>query len=97
MNANEEKLDLVRSMKGVLEKMLTLEDDDENFQYCFKVLIFDDYVFDIICPLLKVIYYYPDLYIKGIQCYTPYEYKRQEGKDFRRYGHLYRSTYRGEF
>jgi hypothetical protein len=55
MNGNEEKLDLVRSMKNVLEKMLTLEDDDENFQYCFKVLIFDDYVFDIICPLLKVI------------------------------------------
>jgi hypothetical protein len=54
MNTNEEKLDLVKSMKNVLEKMLTLEDDDENFQYCFKVLIFDDYVYDIICPLLKV-------------------------------------------
>jgi hypothetical protein len=52
---NDEKLDLVKSMKSVLEKMLVLEDDDENFQYCFKVLIFDDYVYDILCPLLKVI------------------------------------------
>ena len=51
---NDEKLDLVKSMKSVLEKMLILEDDDENFQYCFKVLIFDDYVYDILCPLLKV-------------------------------------------
>ncbi len=50
----EDKLDLVKSMKIVLEKILTLEEDDDNFQYCFKVLIFDDYVFNIICPLLKV-------------------------------------------
>ena len=53
-STSEDKLDLVKSMKNVLDRILTLEDDDDNFQYCFKVLIFDDYVFDIICPLLKV-------------------------------------------
>lgn len=55
---NDEKLDLVKSLKSVMERILKLDflDEDEDLQYCFKVLIFDDYVFDIICPLLKVIY-----------------------------------------
>jgi hypothetical protein len=66
MNSNieipsDEKLDLVRSMRNTVEKIfkLDLNDEDEELQFCFKVLIFDDYVFDIICPLLKVylIYY----------------------------------------
>ena len=53
---NEEKLDLVKSLKVIVEKILKLylNDEEEDLQYCFKVLIFDDYVFDIICPLLKV-------------------------------------------
>lgn len=53
---SEEKLNLVRSMKNTVDKILKLDlsDEDEDLQYCFKVLIFDDYVFDIICPLLKV-------------------------------------------
>lgn len=59
MNINEnleEKLDLVKSMKNTVDKILKLDlnDEDEDLQYCFKVLLFDDYVFDIICPLLKV-------------------------------------------
>ena len=60
MNSNEitndDKLDLVKSLKSVMERVLKLDsiDEDEDLQYCFKVLIFDDYVFDIICPLLKV-------------------------------------------
>jgi len=53
---NEEKLDLVKSLKSIVERILKLDlnDEDEDMQYCFKVLIFDDYVFEIICPLLKV-------------------------------------------
>jgi hypothetical protein len=53
---NGDKLDLVNSLKTIVEKVLKLDltDDDEELQYCFKVLIFDDYVFDMICPLLKV-------------------------------------------
>lgn len=53
---SEEKLDLVKSLKAVVDRVLKLDsnDEDEELQYCFKVLIFDDYVFDIICPLLKV-------------------------------------------
>jgi hypothetical protein len=56
--SNDEKLDLVKSLKSVVDRVLKLDsnDEDEDLQYCFKVLIFDDYVFDIICPLLKVIY-----------------------------------------
>jgi hypothetical protein len=56
-NSDEgDKLDLVKSMQKLVEKILKLDisDEDEELQYCFKVLIFDDYVFDIICPLLKV-------------------------------------------
>lgn len=54
---NEERLDLVKSLKTVVERILKLDlnDEDEELQYCFKVLIFDDYVFEILCPLLKVI------------------------------------------
>ena len=53
---NEERLDLVKSLKTVVERILKLDlnDEDEELQYCFKVLIFDDYVFEILCPLLKV-------------------------------------------
>jgi hypothetical protein len=53
---NEERLDLVSSLKGMVERILKLDikDEDEELQYCFKVLIFDDYVFEIISPLLKV-------------------------------------------
>jgi hypothetical protein len=56
---NEDKLDLVISLKSVMERILKLDsnDEDEDLQYCFKVLIFDDYTFDIICPLLKVIHH----------------------------------------
>jgi hypothetical protein len=54
---NEEKLDFVKSLKATIDRILRLDsnDEDEDLQFCFKVLIFDDYVFDIICPLLKVI------------------------------------------
>jgi hypothetical protein len=52
----EERLDLVKSLKGIVERILKLDlnDEDEDMQHCFKVLVFDDYVFEILCPLLKV-------------------------------------------
>jgi hypothetical protein len=55
-NNTEDKLDLVKSLRATLDRILKLDsnDEDEDLQFCFKVLIFDDYVFDIICPLLKV-------------------------------------------
>ena len=83
---NEERLDLVKSLKTVVERILKLDlnDEDEELQYCFKVLIFDDYVFEILCPLLKVIKKILfmkiihneilDLHIKRIQYYSSHEY-----------------------
>jgi hypothetical protein len=83
---NEERLDLVKSLKTVVERILKLDlnDEDEELQYCFKVLIFDDYVFEILCPLLKVIkkilfmkiihIEILDLHIKRIQYYSSHEY-----------------------
>jgi len=55
-SVSEDKLDLVKSLKATIDRILTLDsnEEDEDLQFCFKVLIFDDYVFDIICPLLKV-------------------------------------------
>ena len=56
LQINEDKLDLVKSLKATVERILKLDinDDDEDLQFCFKVLIFDDYVYEILCPLLKV-------------------------------------------
>ena len=53
---SDDKINLVLSMKKNIERIFKLDinDEDEDLQYCFKVLIFDDYVFDILCPLLKV-------------------------------------------
>jgi len=51
----DDKINLVMSMQKVIEKIFKLDsEDDEDLQYCFKVLVFDDYVYDILCPLLKV-------------------------------------------
>lgn len=65
---SEDKLDLVYSLKSIVERILKLDirDEDEDLQYCFKVLIFDDYVFEIISPLLKVISDNLDLHIKRV-------------------------------
>ena len=53
---SEDKINLVTSVKKVIEKIfkLDLSEEDEDLQYCFKVLIFDDYTYEILCPLLKV-------------------------------------------
>jgi len=56
---SDDKINLVMSMKKVIEKIfkLDLQEEDEDLQNCFKILIFDDYVYDILCPLLKVKYF----------------------------------------
>ena len=44
----DDKINLVMSMQKVIEKIFKLDsEDDEDLQYCFKVLVFDDYVYDI--------------------------------------------------
>jgi len=60
MIESEDKLNLVNSMKKVIENIFKLDtsEEDEDLQYCFKVLIFDDYVYDILCPLLKVKFFF---------------------------------------
>jgi hypothetical protein len=58
MENNEDKLDLVKCTKNVLEKIFNLElneGDEEDLIHCFKILIFDDIVYETICPILKVI------------------------------------------
>lgn len=63
-NSNEEGFNLTSSLKGVVDKIFKLEagEEDEELECCFKVLIFDDYVFNIICPLLKVCFINKDSY-----------------------------------
>jgi hypothetical protein len=96
---NEEGLDLVTSLKGIVERILKLDikDEDEDLQYCFKVLIFDDYVFEIISPLLKVYHNKLDLHLERVQHYSSHEHKGSETKNFRCHGYLYSETNRGEF
>jgi len=53
----EESLDLLKALKTTLDKIFDLdlsEGDNDELEFCFKVLIFDDIVYDIISPLLKV-------------------------------------------
>ena len=56
-NEGDDKLNLVTSLKKNIERIFNLDltDDDEDLKYCFKALIFDDYVFNILSPILKVI------------------------------------------
>jgi hypothetical protein len=55
-NDGDDKLNLVYSLKKNVERIFNLDltDDDEDLKYCFKALIFDDYVFNILSPILKV-------------------------------------------
>lgn len=63
MNTNDEfdeKFDLVKSTKSVLDRIMSLDllsNEEEDLKFCFKVLILDDHVFEIISPMLKVIYH----------------------------------------
>lgn len=68
---NFDSLDLAKSLQNIIYKIFKLDlnsDDDEKLLNCFKVLIFDDYTFNIISPLLKVKckFKFLDLYFKRI-------------------------------
>ena len=53
----DESINLVTRMNNELKDIFTLKDDyseDDELKFCFKVLLFDDKVFNIISPLLKI-------------------------------------------
>jgi len=53
----DNSLNLLKSLQTILNKIFNLElseGQNDELQSCFKVLIFDDYAYDIICPFLKV-------------------------------------------
>ena len=55
----DESIILVTKMNDILKDIFTLKDDyseNEELKYCFKVLLFDDKVFSILSPLLKIYY-----------------------------------------
>jgi len=53
----QNSLDILKSLQKTINNIFNLElteGENEELQSCFKILIFDDYVYEIICPLLKV-------------------------------------------
>ena len=55
----DESINLVTNMNNILKDIFSLKDDytdSDELKYCFKVLIFDDKVFNILSPLLKIYY-----------------------------------------
>ena len=55
----DESINLVSRMNNELKNIFTLKDDftdSDEIKYCFKVLLFDDNVFNILSPLLKVFF-----------------------------------------
>ena len=54
----ESDLQIVTKFTDQLRRIFNLEITDANYnedlQNCFKVIVFDDYVFNIISPFLKV-------------------------------------------
>ena len=56
---NDTSINLVSNMNSVLQDIFSLKDDysdDEELKFCFKILLFDDKVFSILSPLLKIYY-----------------------------------------
>jgi len=57
----ETSMNLLKSMQNVLKNIFNLElseGENDDLSSCFKVLVFDDHVYDIIYPFLKVKFYY---------------------------------------
>jgi len=55
----DESINLVTNMNNLLKDIFSLKDDysdSDELKYCFKVLLFDDKVFNILSPLLKIYY-----------------------------------------
>ena len=59
----ETSMNLIDKILEILKKIFILIDDsneyeiNEDLKYCFKVLIYDDKVFNILYPLLKVFFF----------------------------------------
>ena len=56
---NDSSINLVTNMNTILKDIFSVKDDysdDEELKYCFKILLYDDKVFNILCPLLKIYY-----------------------------------------
>ena len=56
---NDTSINLVTNMNSILQDIFSLKDDfldDEELRYCFKILLFDDKVFNILSSLLKIYY-----------------------------------------
>ena len=53
-------INLVSNLSSVLQNIFSLKDDylddEEELKYCFKILLFDDKVFTILSPLLKIFF-----------------------------------------
>ena len=55
----DESINLVTNLNNTLKEIFILKDDysdNDELKYCFKVLLFDDKVFNILSPLLKIYY-----------------------------------------
>ena len=55
----DESINLVANMNNVLKDIFSLKDDyteNDDLKFCFKILLFDDKVFNILYPLLKIYY-----------------------------------------
>ena len=55
----DESINLVTRINNELKDIFTLKDDysdNDELKYCFKVLLFDDKVFNILSPLLKIFF-----------------------------------------
>ena len=59
LKKSDTSINLVSNMNLILQDIFSLKDDysdDEELKFCFKILLFDDKVFNILSPLLKIYY-----------------------------------------
>ena len=59
LKKSDTSINLVSNMNLLLQDIFALKDDysdDEELKFCFKILLFDDKVFNILSPLLKIYY-----------------------------------------
>ena len=59
LKKSDTSINLVSNMNLILQGIFSLKDDysdDEELKFCFKILLFDDKVFNILSPLLKIYY-----------------------------------------
>ena len=59
LKKSDTSINLVSNMNLILQDIFSLKDDysdDEELKFCFKILLFDDKVFNILSPLFKIYY-----------------------------------------